>query len=194
MLQFVSNSPEPFITGLIASVGWLLAQWLRRKPNLQYSVGHSWNHLVDQPLLDADGKVVAEQQLLRTASINVTNAGSESATSLEITFNWKPQNYNVWPARHFQTVINEDRRFTIKLESLAPNEFFRMEIMSTNAELPLLASVRCKECEGKLIPMGPQRIWPTWVIAFLLFLMGSGALALIYAAVSLVTWLIQLGN
>jgi hypothetical protein len=194
MIDVLSNHPEPFITAAVAAVGWLLTRWLRHKPALQYSVGHSWNHLVDQPLLDADGKVIAEQQLLRTASINVTNAGNGSATSLEITFNWKPQNYNVWPARHFQTVIGEDRRFTIKLESLAPNEFFRMEIMSINADLPLLASVRCKECEGKLIPMGPQRIWPAWVIALLLFLMGLGALALIYATVSFVTWLIQLGN
>lgn len=192
MLQVLSNNPEPFITAAIAVVGWVLGQWFKRKPILQYSVGHSWNHLVDQPLLDAEGKVLSEQQLVRTASINVTNAGNEPATSLEMTFNWKPQNFNVWPARHFQTVIGEDRRFTFKLESLAPKEFFRMEIMSINAELPLVTSVRSRECEGSPITMAPQRIWPKGIIAFLMVLMGAGAIALIYALVSLVTWLIGL--
>jgi hypothetical protein len=170
-------------------VAFVLNRVFRLRPKLIYSVRHSTNYVVDQPLLDAEGKIVAQQQLVRTASIVSENSGLQSAKNVEYTFNWKPPIYNVFPGRAFSTEETGMNRWVLKLESLAPGEVFGIEILSINQELPFLTAVRSDEASGRLINMAPQRIWPTWwnrTVAAL-FILGVGTALYLFAV--LLEWL-----
>lgn len=63
------------------------------------------------------------------------------------TFNWQPDNYNIWPVRPHSKRVSPDNRFTLKFENLAPQELFQIELISP-AQLPQVMSVRCKQCVG----------------------------------------------
>jgi hypothetical protein len=157
-------------------IGALVSRAMRLRPKLHYSVHHATNLLVDQPLFDQEGKQVSARQLVRTASIVVSNGGLNPAKNAEISFNWKPMILNVLPARSYSDVQSPFDRYSVKFDSMAPGEQVTIDIMSINAELPVLTAVRCDECEGKLINMAPQRVWPSWFnySASGFFLLGLG--------------------
>ena len=161
----------------------LLNRLFRLKAGLTYSVGHSFNLIVEQPLLDAEGVQISPTQIVRTASITFGNSGLKPAKNVEIAFNWKPI-FNVWPGRSFEESTNALGRYSMKLDSLAPGERFDIEIMAINAELPLLSAVRSEDCVGKLIITSPQRVWPSWVINTLVALMVLGAGTALYLTIT----------
>ena len=171
---------------LAVILGAGLTRLLRLKANLFYSVHHSSFVLVDQPLLDADGKVIAARQHIRSASIRVGNSGLLPARAVEVTFNWKPVILNVLPPRDFDSTASPFDRYTLKFPSLAPREQVTIEIMAFNADLPVLTAVRSEDSSGKAIPMEPQRVWPSWFNYGAFFIFVLGLAAAIYLAISLV--------
>lgn len=157
-------------------IGALVSRAMRLRPRLHYSVHHSTNLLVDEPLFNKEGDQVAPRQLVRTASIVVSNGGLNPAKNAEVSFNWKPMILNVLPARSYSDVHSPFDRYSVKFDSMAPGEQVTIDIMSINAELPILTAVRCDECEGKAIKMAPQRVWPASFnfFASAFFLLGLG--------------------
>lgn len=186
MLATIANHQKELWSIATVLLAFSLNRFFRLRPRLNYSVGHSFNLLVEQPLLDNDGNQVAQRQVARTASITVGNSGLQPAKAVEITFNWKPQILNVWPARKFDESVGAFDRYSMKLDSLAPGEQFSIEIMSINAELPLLTAVRSEDCVGRMIKMEAQRVWPTWVLRLIALDMVLGAVAAVYLLVTLV--------
>jgi hypothetical protein len=180
--NFIANYQAQFWSIALVVFGFVLERTFRLKPRLRYSIGHSWNMLVDQPLLGEDGKELAKTQVVRSASITVFNSGLQPARSVEITFNWKPI-FNVWPARSFEEATSAFGRYSIKLGSLAPKEQFVVEIMAINAELPNLTTVRCEDCEGKLVAMSLQRLWPSWFLSLVGVIMIIGAAGSLYLTI-----------
>lgn len=164
--------------------GALVTRLTRLNPKLHYSVHHDSSLLVDQPLLDQDGNKIASRQMVRTASIVVGNNGLNPANNVEISFNWKPMILNVLPARSYSDVQSPFDRYSVKFESVAPDEVVTINVMSINAELPALTSVRCDECAGKAIEMSPQRVWPVWLNYFSLAIFMLGLVTLIYLVFS----------
>lgn len=153
--------------------GALVARAMRLRPKVNFSIHHSSSILVDEPLLDEQKNVISPNQIVKMASIVVVNSGLNPARGLEVAFNWKPRIMNVFPARAFSEIDSAFNRYSIKFDSLAPKEQTTINIMAINADLPAMTAVRCDECEGKEIAMGPQRIWPTW------FLRGATAVLLV---------------
>lgn len=164
-----------------------LNRFLRLRPRLRYGVRHSFNHLAEHTVADENGNNVARLGVVRTASINLINAGLNPAKNVEVTFNWKPQFLNVWPARHFDSKESAYSRYTLTLESLAPSEIFGIEILAIEAELPVITSVRCDESEGKLVSMQPQQVAQNWKVITALTLMTLGLAAIGY----MLAWTIQ---
>lgn len=175
MLEIVSAYQDQIVAASLVLLTFLLNRIFRLKAKLIYSVGHSTNLVIDQPLLNDEGTQISAHQLVRTASITVENNGLLPARALEITFNWKPPFLNVWPARQYEEAAGAHNRHTLKMDSLAPGEQFTIEIMAVNAELPLLTSVRSENSVGTLIPMAPARVWPAWLnhTAGALLILGS---------------------
>lgn len=166
--------------------GTLVGRIFRLRPKLFYSIDHSTNLLVDEPLLDKEGKEIAPSQLVRTASITVQNTGLHAAKGVEVAFNWKPRIMNLSPARAFTEVDSAFHRYSLKFDSFAPGESSTIEIMSINAELPNMTAVRSDDCVGKLITMAPQRVWPNWFLNSMALVLIVGAATLVYLAIRLV--------
>jgi hypothetical protein len=167
-------------------IGAFVTRFLRLRPKLFYSVKHSSNIIVEQPLLDPEGKQVSSNQIVRTASIVVENTGLHPAKGVEVAFNWKPQIMNIFPGRAFSEVPSALGRYSLKFDTLAPGEQTTIDIMAINAELPLMSAVRCDECQGKLINMAPQRVWPTWFLRVILAIMILGASTAVYLVIRLI--------
>jgi hypothetical protein len=183
LFEFLSGHQTELWAFATVLVGALINRLFRLRARLKYAIGHSFNLIVEQPLLDANGKEIAPTQLVRTASIIIGNTGLLPAKRSEITFNWKPI-FNIWPARSYAENVSAFGRYSIVFESVAPNEQINIEIMAINAELPDITSVRCDECVAKMIPMTPQRVWPGWLLTIVGLVMLLGASTALYLLIT----------
>lgn len=171
--------------------GAIVSRTMRLRPRLQYSVNHSANLLVEEPLIDPEGKKLADRQLVRTASIVVSNAGLQAAKNVEVAFNWKPPILNVQPPRAYTDLPSPFDRHSIKFDSFAPGEQVTISIMSINAELPVMTAVRSDDCQGKPISMQPQRVWPFGVNLALFALLIMGLCTTVYLLLTGISYLIS---
>lgn len=186
LLQAYSKETFALVSVIL---GFTLNRIFRSRPRLFYSVRHASNYIVDQPLLDPEGNVLLQQQMVSTASIVSENSGLEPAKNVEYTFNWKPPIYTVFPGRAFQAEDTAMGRWSIKLESLAPGEVFGIEIMSINQELPLISAMRSDEAAAKLITMVPQRQFPLWFNRLVAAVFILGVATALYLLALLIEWL-----
>ena len=67
MLQLIQGHSKEVFALVTVLVGFVLNRVFRLRPKIVYSVRHESNYVVDQPLLEPDGKVLQKQQLVRTA-------------------------------------------------------------------------------------------------------------------------------
>lgn len=157
-MNFLQTYGKEIVALIVPLVTWALNTFFKAKANLYLAIPHTFTFVVEQPLLDATGNEIAPRQTVHTRSLLVWNAGKETATKLEWVFNWKPLCINVWPSRHYQEYIQQDNRYVLIFDSLAPNEFVGCELLSINAELPNLTTVRSDQCVAKSVNMYPQPV------------------------------------
>ncbi len=162
----------------------------KSKAKLFISSPHNFTFLVQQPLIGPDGNQISPTQTVQTSSIILRNAGKETATKVELVFNWKPLCINIWPTRHFTEHIEPDNRYVLIFDSLSPGEVLGCELFAINAQLPLLITARCDQCVAQNIEMYPQPVVKVWVqkLAALLMLCGLGLI--VYLAILLLQFLI----
>lgn len=161
----------------------------RPRVKLVWASPHSWTFLLQAPPTPAQGVTANQATVLPTfnvytASIYIGNLGRVAATEIELTFNWQPANYNIWPARPYETHTSADNRFTLKFANLAPREQFQIEFLE-NKKLPVLIGVRSKECVGKQIQMRAFKVFPRWVYAVFWGLVILGIAAIVYVVIKL---------
>ena len=175
---------------IIAAVGtiaaWLLNTYLKPRARLIQGVRHASNILINEPTFDKDGKHISPTKLVAIAQVSFINTGREPATDVQITFNWRPQHFSVWPSRHYSEHIAPDQRFTLNVGTLPPKEFIAIDLLSVVADLPMITSAHCNECSAKIIPLSPQVVHPKWKLFIVLYLMIAGFFGSIYAAVALI--------
>jgi len=175
---------------LVPLVAWVLNTLFRSRAKLILARPHAFTFLVEQPLMDPSGKIVSPTQTMHTHSYFLANTGRETATNVEIVFNWKPYCINVWPARHYQERVEADRRYSVAFASLSPREHIGMELFSVNNELPELVVARCDQCNAHTKAMLPQPVVSTWLRRLLVFLLFAGVAASIYVGTLLLQFLI----
>jgi hypothetical protein len=88
-MTFVETYGKEIVAFLVPLVTWVLNTLLRAKAKLQYALPHQFTFLVQQPLLDKDGKQISPTQTAHTNSFIIRNTGRESATKVELVFNWR---------------------------------------------------------------------------------------------------------
>ena len=111
---------------------------------------------------------------IQTGGVLVRNNGRAPARNVEFYFNYKPEHYQIWPIIQHTTDETPDGRFVIKIDFLKEKEFFNIELIQGNSNLPEILSVRALEGVCSNVPMGPQQIFPAWFnyTALLLFVIG----------------------
>lgn len=189
MFQILHNYTKEIVSISCVIFAFVLTQYFRPRAKLIYGARDETSLLVEEPLKDAEGNQIAARQILHTTSISLTNVGKETAKNVEITFNWKPQYLNVWPARHFEERTSQHDRHTIYLESMAPKEVFGIDIFSINQRIPEITAVRSDECEGKKVEMEPMVVQPKWLLSSIWILLIIGFISVVYAFLSAVQFL-----
>ena len=181
---------KEIVSLLVPFITWFLNVGVKGKAKLMWTSPHSFTFLVQEPLKGPDGNVVSSTQKVCTASIRIMNIGRETATKVELVFNWKPLYLNLWPVRSFEQKTDHDSRHILIFENLSPKEEIGIEIMTINSDLPALIQVRSAECIAKNVRMMWIAYVPPWKInvgrAFLLLGFSSG----IYLLIALIQFLV----
>lgn len=176
------------VTPLIAA---LVTRSIQPKAKLFHSVRHAFTYVIQEPIKNSEGQIIAPSQVVHVSSISVANSGKSTAKNVEIVFNWKPQYLNVWPLRHFTTLDHEDHRFSILVDSLAPREVFGVSLLSVNKDLPGLCNVRSEQATSVERLMQPQIVYPKWFNSLALLLAFMGLATTIYIALLAVEWAVK---
>src|SRR5690606_31153750 len=133
---------KEIISLIVPLLVWALNYFLRPKAKILLASPHAFTFLVQEPLRDSKGEVVQPSQTVYTQSLQIRSAGKVPISNMEVIFNWKPMYMNLWPPRHYDEVMERDERCTIKFDSLAPGEFFHIELLSINNKLPDVLAIR----------------------------------------------------
>ncbi|VVE66970.1 hypothetical protein PCA31118_02424 [Pandoraea captiosa] len=172
------------ILALVAPLGTWLVKY-RARAKVIWASPHSFTFLIQEPQIGPEGEILNSTQTATTASIRVMNLGHDPATKVELVFNWKPQYLNIWPVRHYEEKIDQDRRHIMIFNTLSAKEDVNIEIMSINTPLPELIHVRTAECVGRRTNMMWTPFVPKWQINLAVIFMALGASVVVYGALSL---------
>jgi len=189
-MVFLQTYAKEIFSLLVPLVTWFLSHIFRARAKLQIAKPHGFTFLVDAPLKDENDRVLSPNQTVHTITHLVNNAGKETATNVELVFNWKPLCINIWPTRHFKEHTEKDNRYILVFDSLAPGELIGAELLSINQELPELVNVRSNQCTATTIEMYPQPVFPTWKRRLVAFLLFAGLAFVAYVTVILLQFLI----
>jgi len=121
MAWFFATFQKELSSAALSIVVAIVLFIFRSRAKILWSSPHSFNFLIK----NTDTEVLPTL-LVHTASVFILNAGRIPATDVEIMFNFKPENFNIWPVRSYDTIVNPDGRFTIKLPNIAPKNHFRL--------------------------------------------------------------------
>lgn len=156
---------------------WGVGRALQPKARLAWSMTHSFAFLIQEPLID-EGKQIAPTKNISTGSILIQNLGQVTLEGVEVVFNWQPL-LNIWPIRHYEERVEADGRYVMIFENLSVGEFVQIELLERTGlrELPVLLTVRSKQCVAENIPLVPQQVAAAWKVnaVKLLAAMGIGA-------------------
>lgn len=189
-MELLQNYGKELVSLCVPLITWALNTFVKGKARLVQGSPHTFHFLIEQPLLDAKGVQISPTQSMKTRSLLVANTGKETATNVELVFNWKPPYLNVWPPRHYQELTAPDKRHVLKFSSMAPNEFIACELFVINGEIPELVIVRSDQCVAENIEMLPQQVFPLWQrrLAVVLLMMGLGTA--VYLSIVLLQFLV----
>jgi hypothetical protein len=164
MMDFVQTYGKELVALLVPFISWALTRFFRARARLVQASPHNFTFMLEEPLKDGDGNILAPKQFVHTSSLLVRNAGRDTATNVELVFNWKPPFINVWPARHRTDFEEPDGRYVLKFDSLAPNEVLGCELLSINQDLPILVTARSDQCVAQNVEMMPMVVMKPWQI------------------------------
>ncbi|HIF5652312.1 TPA: hypothetical protein ACX3DX_004553 [Vibrio parahaemolyticus] len=172
-MDFLQQYAKEIFALSVPLLTWFLNFYFKAKAKLHVASPHGFTFLVEEPVKDENGEIVSPRQTVKTMSHIVSNPGQDTATKVELVFNWKPPCINIWPSRHFIEHEQNDGRYVMVFDSLAPREQIACELLSVNNDLPALINVRSDQCTATQIAMFPQPVVALWkqrVSAILMFL------------------------
>lgn len=163
---------------IIAAILGIFARILTPKGKLVWGVSHQ--HHYRMPKFGESGTfpVVTQQ-------IWFQNLGRLSIDNIEIVLNWRPQHFEIWDPRHYEQAQTPDGRFVIKIPSLNKTEAFTVSMIDTINDLPAVINVRWNGGLGKMVRMGPQRVFPIWFNYLILILLFISIFSIIFFSLQL---------
>ena len=120
-MEFLQAYGKELVSLAVPLITWLLNRVFKARAQLRLASPHAFTFLIPHPLLDQQGAEIAPRQTIHTRSFIIQNAGKETATKVELVFNWKPPCVNIWPSRHFVEHNEPDGRYIMVFDSLAPS-------------------------------------------------------------------------
>lgn len=189
-MDFLHTYGKEIVALLAPIVTWVFNTLLKGKARLRIAQPHGFTFLVQEPLRNAEGQVVSPTQTVHTRSFIIENSGRETATKIELVFNWKPMCLNLWPSRHATEHLEQDGRYVLMVESLSPGEVLGCEVLSVNRDLPNLVTARSDQSVAQVVNMYPQPVVDKGVRLVLGLLLAIGLATAVYLAILLVQFLV----
>jgi len=189
-MNIVSQYGKEIFAIVVPVFTFLMNKYLKSNAKISFGQLHNFSYLINEPLRNPDGEVLRAKQLVHTHSYVFMNEGRESASSVEIVFNFKPMYLNIWPSRHYELKEDGEDRYIMVFDYLAPKESIRCEVLSINNDLPEILSVRCKEGLAQKIRYYPQKISHPLLLNFLRIQVFLGIATFSYLMVIILQWLI----
>ena len=162
---------------------WLSHNFLYTIPANQFPAAQN----VAQQALPPGGNAPPQAQnlLLLTHSLTIQNFGRQPAEWIEVVHRRKPDFFQLFPALQYAENISPNGEHALRVESLAPKEFFTIQFLSY-ASMPELLYIRSQAGHASLTPWRPIRVYPSWIYRLLRALVLAGAGLCAY-------WLIKAG-
>ncbi|MDD4978499.1 MAG: hypothetical protein PHI29_07695 [Gallionella sp.] len=189
-MDFISTYGKEIVALVVPFITWFLNVGIKARAKLIWTSPHAFTFLVQEPLKDGNGAILQTTQKVSTASIKVINIGRDTASKVELTFNWKPHYINLWPVRHYEQKTDQDGRHTLIFDNLSPKEEIGLEIMSINCDLPQLLVVRSAECTAQNAPLMWNHYVAPWKIHIARLLLFVGIGATVYGLIALIQFLV----
>lgn len=189
-MNILSQYGKEIFSILVPFITLLFNKFFKNNAKICYGELHQFTYLIQEPLRNAEGEILNNSQTVHTRSYVFKNEGRESATSVEIIFNYSPMYLNIWPSRPYTFKQDIEMRHIMVFDYLAPKEAIRCEVLSVNGQLPELLSVRCKEGLAQPIMLYPQKVFNPILINFVRLLIFLGSISLVYMLILLLQWLL----
>ena len=189
-MEFIQTYAKEIFSLFVPLLTWLINNKFKARAKLLLAIPHRFTFVVNEPLRDADGNELSPTQTVHTASHVLTNSGKETATKVELVFNWRPLCINIWPLRHYTEYTEPDKRYVMIFDSLAPSEQIGFELLSVNSELSNLINARSDQCVANEIAMYPQPVVSNWKRRIAVTLLFFGFSFAIYISILLLQFLI----
>lgn len=190
MLELFSKHAVTIFSAATPFIIWAMNAFLQPRARLFQQSRHQFVYLIQEPLLDPEGKIISPTQTVHTTSVSIFNAGRSTATKVEVVFNWKPQFINIWPSRHFEEKLSPDGRYHMFFDALPSKDTVGFEILSINRDLPPIVTVRSEQCVAKTMELQPQPVAPRWKWVLVLALLAVGSATMAYFILSLLRLLL----
>lgn len=166
-------SHPQFIGFILACVLEVFRRILTPKASIIWGTSHGFNFLIPQ-IAPPDKPEAIPNLSLNTQGIIVKNNGRAAAKNIEIYFNYKPEHMEMWPVISRSFEILDDGRYVLKIPYLRRNEFFNIELIHTNNNVPHILNVRAEEAKCKEVPIIPMQMFPKYINYLFLSLIFLG--------------------
>ena len=110
---------------------------------------------------------------LLTQSLTVQNFGRECADWVEIVHARRPDFFQLYPALNWTESTTATGEHTLRVESLAPKEFFTIQFLCYT-HMPQVSFIRSPAGTASPMPWMTVKKHPRWVNALLWFLIAIG--------------------
>jgi len=189
-MEFIKTYAKEIFALLVTLVAWVAGNKSRAAAMLQLARPRNVSFRVEASPQGANDHFISPGQTVYTVTHLLRNTGRETATGVELVFNWKPLCMNVWPSRHFDEYTENDGRYILIFNSLAPGEQISFELMSVNRELPHLVNARSDQCTATTIDMSPQPVRLAWMETVDAILILAGIAFVAYILMILLQFLV----
>lgn len=122
---------------------------------------------------------------IQTDALTIQNFGRAPVEDVEIVMQCRPDCFEFSPSVPYDEVTSTNGTFIFRVRSLAPKEFFTLQILSYT-RLPNVVNIRSKAGSAERLPFRFQRVFPRWVNLIVAYLMFSGLGLTIYLIFKLV--------
>jgi len=176
--MFRENLISAILTFLFSLILWVIQYLSQKKAKLVYYYGGMSNFSLKP---QEQGK---QPMNIYTHSLILSNVGKAPAEKVEIYQNTVPLGFSITPDIKWTVSPNASEQFkhVIEIEYLEPRGQIMLSYLYGPPQFPqnFVSKIRCKDGEGKQIPVLPVRQFSPLVNYLFQFIFLVGAIAIIY--------------
>jgi hypothetical protein len=164
--MMIENLQGYIATGIVSFVVGYFLIFLQPKAKLFFWAPHTFYF-----------QLIDENVGILTQAITLQNLGRQSAKNIQIIFDKKPDFYAFEPKRDY--IEKEEKgQFLIMFDSLGPQEFVTLQMLSHKTMAPNLSNIRCESGIAKELKFQITKVFPAPIqyLTLLLIALGFGFL------------------